>query len=65
MTFGWPALHAHYASIPAAPHFLHLMFVTVWACVGFALLLNRVAFGRRAEFEQAKIKLVLQTALGR
>lgn len=32
-------------------HFLHLMFVTVWACVGFALLVNRFVFGRRAEFE--------------
>lgn len=32
-------------------HFLHLMAVTVWACVGFALLVNRVVFGRRAEFE--------------
>jgi SSS family solute:Na+ symporter len=27
------------------------MFVTVWACVGFALALNRFVFGRRAEFE--------------
>lgn len=39
-TFGW-----------TPTHFLHLMFVTVWACVGFALLLNRFVFGRRAEFE--------------
>jgi SSS family solute:Na+ symporter len=51
MTFGWPVLHKHYASIPTPPHFLHLMFVTVWACVGFALALNRFVFGRRAEFE--------------
>jgi SSS family solute:Na+ symporter len=64
MTFGWPALHNHYASIPAAPHFLHLMFVTVWACVGFALLINRFIFGRRAEFEAAKITRVLKEALG-
>ena len=63
MTFGWPALHAHHASIPAAPHFLHLMFVTVWACVGFALLVNRLVFGRRAEFELAKIVQVLKSAL--
>ena len=28
-----------------------LTLITVWACVGFALLLNRVVFGRRAEFE--------------
>ena len=63
MTFGWPALHNHYASIPAAPHFLHLMFVTVWACVGFALLINRLIFGRRAEFESAKIARVLWEAV--
>ena len=63
MTFGWPALHAHDASIPPAPHFLHLMFITVWACVGFALLLNRVIFGRRAELELAKIGQILRAAL--
>lgn len=39
-TFGW-----------TPTHFLHLMAVTVWACVGFALLVNRVVFGQRAEFE--------------
>jgi SSS family solute:Na+ symporter len=44
-------------------HFLHLMFITVWACVGFALLLNRVVFGRRAELELAKIGQVLKSAL--
>jgi SSS family solute:Na+ symporter len=49
--FGWPALHARYASVPAPWHFLHSMALTVWACVGFALALNRLAFGRRAEFE--------------
>lgn len=31
-------------------HFLHLMCITVWACVGFALLLNRVVFRRRVTF---------------
>jgi SSS family solute:Na+ symporter len=51
LTFGWPMLHSHYASIPKPPHFLHLMFVTVWACVGFALSVNRLVFSRRAEFE--------------
>ena len=51
LTFGWKALHDHYASIPTPPHFLHMMFVTVWACVGFALALNRFVFGRHAEFE--------------
>lgn len=49
LTFGWAALHRNApASVPVPWHFLHLMFVTVWACVGFALALNRFAFGRRA-----------------
>lgn len=51
LSFGWPAWHKMHPTLPAPPHFLHLMFVTVWACVGFALALNRVAFGRRAVFE--------------
>ncbi len=52
MSFAWPAWHARSpATVPAAPHFLHLMFVTLWTCVGFALALNRVVFGRRAGFE--------------
>ncbi len=49
--FAWPALHARDASWPAPWHFLHSMFLTVWACIGFALALNRVGFGRRAAFE--------------
>jgi hypothetical protein len=32
--------------------------------VGFALLINRFIFGRRAEFEAAKITRVLKEALG-
>jgi SSS family solute:Na+ symporter len=51
LSFGWPAWRKADPTIPSPPHFLHLMFITVWACVGFALALNRVAFGRRAEFE--------------
>lgn len=52
LSFGWPAWHArHPDTIPTAPHFLHLMFVTLWSCIGFALALNRLGFGRRATFE--------------
>jgi solute:Na+ symporter, SSS family len=51
LTFGWPLLRPGHPSLPKPPHFLHLMFVTVWACVGFALALNRWGFGRRATFE--------------
>lgn len=51
LSFGWPAWHRADPTLPVPPHFLHLMFATVWTCVGFALALNRLAFGRRAEFE--------------
>jgi len=52
LSFVWPAWHTrHPASIPAAPHFLHLMFVTLWSCVAFALALNRYVFKQRAGFE--------------
>jgi SSS family solute:Na+ symporter len=51
LSFGWPALHVRFTTVPAPWHFLHSMALTVWACVGFALSLNRLAFGRRAEFE--------------
>jgi SSS family solute:Na+ symporter len=49
--FAWPAWHASNPSVPAPWHFLHSMFVTVWACIGFALAVNRTVFGRRAAFE--------------
>ncbi|MDI1249959.1 MAG: SLC5 family protein [Lacunisphaera sp.] len=51
LSFGWPPLHQLHPTLPAPPHFLHLMFATVWTCVGFALALNRVVFGKRSEFE--------------
>jgi SSS family solute:Na+ symporter len=52
LSFGWPAFHVrHPEAIPAAPHFLHLMFVTLWSCVAFALALNRFVFKQRAVFE--------------
>ena len=51
-TFAWTPLH-----------FLHLMFITVWACVGFALLLNRLVFGRQARLEVARIGEILKAAL--
>jgi len=36
-TFAWTPIH-----------YIHLMFVTLWLCVGVALLVNRFIFGRRA-----------------
>ena len=53
LSFGWPALHNHYAFLPKPWHFLHSMALTVWSCVGFALTINRVLFGKRAQFELA------------
>jgi len=49
--FAWPAWHASHPTGPAPWHFLHSMALTVWACVGFALTVNRLVFGKRAEFE--------------
>jgi SSS family solute:Na+ symporter len=51
LSFGWPAWYRVNPGLPKPPHFLHLMFLTVWACVGFALALNRLAFGKKAAFE--------------
>ena len=51
LSFGWPALRRTHPAFPAPPHFLHLMFATVWGCVGFALAINRVLFGKKSEFE--------------
>ena len=51
LSFGWPVLHQRFAAVPAPWHFLHSMALTVWLCVGFALTVNRLGFGRRAEFE--------------
>lgn len=31
-------------------HYIHMMVVTLAACIGFALLLNKVIFGNKAEF---------------
>jgi SSS family solute:Na+ symporter len=49
--FAWPALRARHPALPAPWHFLHAMALTVWVCVGFALAVNRLVCGRRAEFE--------------
>jgi len=65
--FGWPLLHAGHPGLPKPPHFLHLMFVTVWACVAFALTINRLLFGNRAQFElstRAAWKQAWQTLKG-
>ena len=48
LTFGWNWLRTLAPVLPDSVHFLHLMALTVLACVVFALALNRVVFGRRA-----------------
>lgn len=52
LTFGW---EAWYTAAPGARikpwHSLHVMFVTVCCCIGFALATNRLIFGRRAHFD--------------
>ena len=50
LTFGWNWLRSVVPVLPVSVHFLHLMALTVLACIAFALALNRVAFGRRASF---------------
>jgi SSS family solute:Na+ symporter len=51
LTFGWAHLHAlHAATVPRPWHFLHAMGITVPACVGFALVINRLVFRQRAVF---------------
>jgi SSS family solute:Na+ symporter len=47
MLFG-AGLYAVFTFAWSPVHFLHLMFVTLWTCVGFALAVNRWIFGRRA-----------------
>lgn len=49
LTLGWGQLHAAHPETVGAPwHFLHVMGITVIVCVVFAVVLNRVAFGKRA-----------------
>lgn len=42
------ALYGFFSFIWAPVHFLHLMFITVWACVGFALAVNALFLGGKA-----------------
>lgn len=43
LVFG-AVLYGFFTFVWTPLHFLHLMFITLWACVGFALLLNRVVW---------------------
>lgn len=43
-------LYAIFTFVWTPLHYIHLMFITLWLTVGFALSVNRVVFGRRAKF---------------
>jgi SSS family solute:Na+ symporter len=47
------AFLSFYEPKPINLHYIHLMFITLWVCVGGALLFNRLVFGKRAEFAWA------------
>lgn len=50
LTFGWGGLRLLVPVLPESVHFLHLMALTVFACAGFALALNRIVFRRVAQY---------------
>ncbi|OYQ34543.1 SLC5 family protein [Niveispirillum lacus] len=43
-------LYAIFTFVWTPLHYIHLMFITLWLTVGFALTVNRVVFGRKAKF---------------
>ena len=42
------ALYAVFSFLWTPLHYIHMMAITLWTTVGFALLVNRLVFGRRA-----------------
>lgn len=44
------ALYAVFSFVWTPLHYIHMMFITLWTTVAFALLLNRWVFGKEAEF---------------
>ncbi|MBC2604726.1 SLC5 family protein [Pelagicoccus albus] len=52
LTFGWEAWYEADPATRLAPwHFLHAMTLTVAGCVGFALSVNLIIFGKRARLD--------------
>ena len=51
MSFEFSPMYA-----PFGLHYIHLMFVTLIACVSFALISNKVIFNQKAEFSLALYK---------
>ncbi len=43
-------LYAFFSFVWAPLHYIHMMFFTLLACITFALLINRLAFGKRCTF---------------
>ena len=48
--FGGTLLYGGFIFVWAPWHYIHMMFVTLLACVGLAILLNRLVFKQQAEF---------------
>lgn len=52
-------LYAVFTFIWTPAHYIHLMFVTLWACILFALCVNRFVFGWRARCAWSEIAPVI------
>ena len=44
------SIYAFFSFVWAPLHYIHMMFITLWLSVGFALAVNRWVFGQTAEF---------------
>jgi len=43
------ALYGVFSFVWAPFHYIHMMFITLWTCVGLSLAVNRLVFGRTAQ----------------
>jgi SSS family solute:Na+ symporter len=41
-------LYGVFSFVWAPLHYIHMMFITLWTCVGLSLAVNRLVFGRSA-----------------
>ncbi len=54
------SLYALFTFVWTPLHYIHLMFITLWACIAFALLINRIFFGWQARLAFQEIVPVLR-----
>lgn len=52
-------LYAFFTFVWAPLHYIHLMFITLWACIFCALFVNRVVFAWQAQWAWYEIKPIL------